>query len=192
MVTCEIDMADRHPPYGSWAEAAAGLAAAMDTAKVLQKDCTAAVNTGRVIAGCEGSLAERLTSGSYSGREPEVSEEELLAVADRALESRSIEIEEHELIGSVIAFGDTLVREVKEPRPDIVSVGADFTAEAAMEVAVLNGFSRVPVSGTGVDDMIGVVHVKDLMEAQMDSRGEVLVGEMARVPLFVPETKNAG
>ena len=147
---------------------------------------------GGAIARLLRSLAERLTPGSGGGGEPEVSEEELLAVADRALESHSIEVEEHELIGSVIAFGDTLVREVMVPRPDIVSVGADFTAAAAMEVAVLNGFSRVLVSGTGVDDMIGVVHAKDLMEAQMDSRGEVLVGEMARAPLFVPETKNAG
>ena len=150
------------------------------------------MSIGGAIARLLRSLAERLTPGSGGGGEPEVSEEELLAVADRALESHSIEVEEHELIGSVIAFGDTLVREVMVPRPDIVSVGADFTAAAAMEVAVLNGFSRVPVSGTGVDDMIGVVHAKDLMEAQMDSRGEVLVGEMARAPLFVPETKNAG
>ena len=108
------------------------------------------------------------------------------------LESRSIEAEEHELSESVIAFGDTLVREVMVPRPDIISVGADFTASAAMEVAVLNGFSRVPVSGTGIDDMVGVVHAKDLMEAQMDARGEVMVNELARAPLFVPETKNAG
>ena len=150
------------------------------------------MSIGGAIARLLRLLAERLTPGSVGGGEPEVSEEELLAVADRALESHAIEVEEHELIGLVIAFGDTLVREVMVPRPDIVSVGADFTATAAMEVAVLNGFSRVPVSGTGVDDMIGVVHAKDLMEAQMDSRGEVLVEEMARAPLFVPETKNAG
>ena len=150
------------------------------------------MSIGGAIARLLRLLAERLTPGSGGGGEPEVSEEELLAVADRALESHSIEVEEHELIGLVIAFGDTLVREVMVPRPDIVSVGANFTAAAAMEVAVLNGYSRVPVSGTGVDDMIGVVHAKDLMEAQMDSRGEVLVGEMARAPLFVPETKNAG
>ncbi|MEE2767692.1 MAG: hemolysin family protein [Actinomycetota bacterium] len=150
------------------------------------------MNIGGAVARLLQFVAKRLTAGSTQEEELEVSEEELLAVADRALESRSIEVEEHELIESVIAFGDTLVREVMVPRPDIISVGANFTASAAMEVAVLNGFSRVPVSGTGIDDMVGVVHAKDLMEAQMDSRGEVLVSELARTPLFVPETKNAG
>ena len=133
-----------------------------------------------------------LIRSAESDKEAVVSEEELLAVADLALRSQSIEAKEHELIGSVIAFGDTLVREVMVPRPDIVSVRADFTAAVAMEVAVLNGFSRVPVSGENIDDMVGVVHAKDLMEAQMENASGVLVQDLARPLLFVPETKNAG
>ena len=69
-----------------------------------------------------------------------VSEDELLETAKKALESKSIENDEHELIESVLAFGDTLVREVMTPRPDIVSVPDSFTVSAATEVAVLNGF----------------------------------------------------
>ena len=61
------------------------------------------MNLGRVVARLLRSIAERLTAGSTEEEDLEVSEEELLAVADRALESRAIEVEEHELIESVIA-----------------------------------------------------------------------------------------
>ena len=118
-----------------------------------------------------------------------VSEDELLETAKKALESKSIENDEHELIESVLAFGDTLVREVMTPRPDIVSVPDSFTVSAATEVAVLNGFSRVPVSSENLDEIVGVVFAKDMMEAQLDGDGETLVKTLARSPQFIPETK---
>ena len=121
-----------------------------------------------------------------------VSENELLETAKKALESKSIENDEHELIASVLAFGDTLVREVMTPRPDIVSVPDTFTVSAAMEVAVLNGFSRVPVSSDSLDEIVGVVFAKDMMEAQLDGDGEISVKTLARSPQFIPETKKAG
>ena len=121
-----------------------------------------------------------------------VSENELLETAKKALESKSIENDEHELIESVLAFGDTLVREVMTPRPDIVSVPDSFTVSAAMEVAVLNGFSRVPVSSENLDEIVGVVFAKDMMEAQLDGDGEISVKILARSPQFIPETKKAG
>ena len=120
-----------------------------------------------------------------------VSEDELLETAKKALESKSIENDEHELIESVLAFGDTLVREVMTPRPDIVSVPDSFTVSAAMEVSVLNGFSRVPVSSENLDEIVGVVFAKDMMEAQLDGDGEILVKTLARLPQFIPETKKA-
>ena len=120
-----------------------------------------------------------------------MSEEELLAVADRALESQAIDEEEHELVESVIAFGDTLVREVMVPRPDMVTVQSDATIAEAIEVAVRSGRSRVPVEGSGTDDLVGVVHAKDLMRAQFDGRGDDLVTDLARPTHDVPETKQA-
>jgi CBS domain containing-hemolysin-like protein len=118
-----------------------------------------------------------------------VSEEELLAMAGVAVESEAIDPEERALIESIIEFGDTVVREVMVPRPDMVTVAAEFRVADAMEVAILNGFSRLPASGGSVDDIVGIVYTKDLMRAERDGKGEVEVREIMRPAKFVPETK---
>lgn len=137
------------------------------------------------------SIAERIAPRRSQDSGPSVSEEELLAVADRALESQAIDEEEHDLVESVIAFGDTLVREVMVPRPDMVTVHSDATIAEAIEVAVRSGRSRVPIEGLGTDDLVGVVHAKDLMRAQFDGRGADPVTDLARPTHDVPETKQA-
>ncbi|GIT76338.1 MAG: membrane protein [Acidimicrobiaceae bacterium] len=136
-----------------------------------------------------GRPLARLLPGLRTGA-PSMSEEELLAVADRALASAP-STPRSRLIESVIAFGDTLVREVMVPRPDMECAAADLTVAEAIAVAARNGHSRVPVSGDGVDDIVGVVHAKDLMKAHLDGRDTEPVGSLARPPRFVPETKQA-
>jgi len=137
------------------------------------------------------SVSDRLLPRSARQVGPVVTEEELMAVADRALATHSIDEEEHELIESVIAFGGTMVREVMVPRPDIVGVENGCTVKAALEEAVAGGHSRIPVSGTGIDDIVGVVHVKDLASAHQDGRSGESVLEMSRTPKFIPETMKA-
>jgi putative hemolysin len=75
------------------------------------------------------------------------------------------------------------------PRTDMVTVTADFRVADAMEVVILNGYSRIPACGEGIDDVVGIVHAKDLMRAERDDREELPVGELARPAHFVPETK---
>jgi CBS domain containing-hemolysin-like protein len=120
---------------------------------------------------------------------PFLSEEELLAVADLAVEGEIIEAEERELIESLLEFGDTIVREVMVPRPDMVTVAGDFRTSDVVEVAIHNGFSRLPVTGTSIDDVAGVAYLKDLVRAERDGHGDAPVGSLARPPRFVPETK---
>src|ERR1700683_1160998 len=91
-----------------------------------------------------------------------VSESELLALADVATEEDVIEHSERALIHSIIEFGDTVVREVMVPRPDMVTVDADSSVEQAVDVAIAAGYSRIPVFGQGIDDILGLVLVKDL------------------------------
>jgi len=134
-------------------------------------------------------LTNVLLPGKGLKRGPYTSEEELLAVADLAVEEDVIEEEERELIESVIELGDTVVREVMVPRPDMVTVTSDFRVADAMEVVLLNGFSRLPVSRAGIDDIVGVVHAKDLMRAERDGSEERPVTDLARPAHFVPETK---
>jgi len=120
---------------------------------------------------------------------PFVSEEELLALADVAVEEDVIEEEERDLIEQIIEFGDTVVREVMVPRPDMVTVSADFRVDDVMEVMILNGLSRVPAVGEGIDDVVGVVYAKDLMRAGRDGDGGRPVSELMRPARFVPESK---
>jgi CBS domain containing-hemolysin-like protein len=120
---------------------------------------------------------------------PYVSEQELLALADVAVEEDVIEREERQLIHSIIEFGDTVVREVMIPRPDMVAIEARATVNDAMEVVMAAGFSRIPVYEQGIDDIHGLLYAKDLMRAVRDKRGDVQVRELSRPANFVPETK---
>ena len=120
---------------------------------------------------------------------PFISEEELLAVTAEAAEAEVIEHDERRLIESIIEFGDTVVREVMVPRPDMVTVNHDFRVADVMEVVILNGYSRIPVLGEGIDDVIGLVFAKDLMRAERDGREDEPVSEFVRPARPVPETK---
>jgi putative hemolysin len=117
------------------------------------------------------------------------SEEELLAVAEIGVEEGVIEEGERALIESIIEFGDTIVREVMVPRPDMVTVSAKFRVADVMEVFLLNGYSRLPVCGDGLDDVVGLAYAKDLMGAERDGKQDVQVGGLIRSARFVPETK---
>ena len=133
-------------------------------------------------------LANVIIPGKGLKEGPFVSEEELLAMADVAVEEDVIEREERALIHSIIEFGDTVVREVMVPRPDMVTVSAGTSVRDVMEIAITAGFSRIPAYEQGIDDIVGIVYVKDLMRAQRDS-GDRPVREFLRPPRFVPETK---
>jgi len=143
----------------------------------------------RVISRALIGLTNVLLPGKGLKEGPYTSEAELLAVADQAVEEAVIEAEERRLIESVIELGDTVVREVMVPRTDMITFPAEFRASDAMEVVIMNGLSRIPACGEGIDDVVGIVHAKDLMRADRDGQGDRPVGELARPARFVPETK---
>ncbi len=120
---------------------------------------------------------------------PFVSEEEILALADVAVEESVLDADERRLIGQIIDFGDTVVREVMVPRPDMVAVPQELRIADAMEVTLLHGYSRLPVLGADADDVVGIVYAKDLMRAERDGTEDDPVATLVRSPHFVPETK---
>jgi len=134
-------------------------------------------------------LSNVLLPGAGLKRGPFVSEQELLAMADVAAEEEVIEREEQALIRSIINFGDTVVREVMVPRPDMVAAAATQRVGEVIELAIAAGYSRIPVFGETIDDILGVVYTKDLMRAARDSRADSPVRVLAREAHFVPETK---
>ena len=131
----------------------------------------------------------RLLRASRRREVPQVSEEELLAMAEAAEASDAIEPEERELIGQIIEFGDTVAREVMVPRTDMVAMSNRHTVAEAIDIVIEHGYSRVPVYGEGIDDVVGVVHAKDLMRAERERGTDSAAVAVARIPHFVPETK---
>lgn len=119
---------------------------------------------------------------------PGVSEQELLALAQQAAEAEVIEPEESELIKSILAFGDTIVREVMVPRTDMAVVAEDFPAEAVAQVALLRGLSRFPVIDGTLDEISGVVHAFDAFRAIQDDE-PMTAAQLMRPAMFVPESK---
>ncbi len=134
-------------------------------------------------------LANVLVPGKGLKTGPFVSESELLATVDVATEGEVIEREERRLIHSIIEFGDTVVREVMVPRPDMVAVEARASVQDALEVALAAGYSRIPVYEQGIDDIVGILYTKDLIRASHDGKGDEPIRELVRAANFVPETK---
>ena len=98
---------------------------------------------------------------------------------------------EQELLDSVEDFGDTIVREIMVPRVDMATVAADSTLADAMTVLLARGYSRVPVRGRSIDDIVGVLYLKDTaraMHEKQDTFKTTSVTEIMRAVLFVPES----
>ncbi|MGI9624366.1 MAG: hemolysin family protein [Acidimicrobiales bacterium] len=119
----------------------------------------------------------------------DVAEEELLALAEEAAASAAIDEDERVLIESIIEFGDTVTAQIMVPRLDMVVVDAEFRIGDAIEIVILNGYSRVPVYREGIDDIAGIVHAKDLMRADRDGNANASVATIMREARFVPESK---
>jgi CBS domain containing-hemolysin-like protein len=97
--------------------------------------------------------------------------------------------EERRLITSVLEFSETIVREVMVPRTDMVTIDSNATSGEALDVVVEHGYSRVPVTGEGTDDIVGFAYAKDLLRIMDRGPGPQPVTELMRPVYFVPETK---
>ncbi len=99
---------------------------------------------------------------------------------------------EQELLDSVEEFGETIVREIMVPRIDMATVPVDANLTKAMSIFLARGYSRLPVIGSDVDDVRGVLYIKDvarLLHENPASMEGTLAGEVARTAIFIPESK---
>ncbi|MFM8626668.1 MAG: hemolysin family protein [Actinomycetota bacterium] len=137
-------------------------------------------------------LTNVVVKGKGLEQGPFVGEQEFLGIVEAAAEEKVIEHEERELIESIIEFGDTVVREVMTPRPDLITVDTGSTIEAALDVAFEHGFSRLPVmreDEDGNDDVVGIVYAKDMMRSARAGTAGGLVDGLVREARVIPETK---
>jgi len=134
-------------------------------------------------------LTNVLLPGKGLKEGPFVSEQELLGIVGAAAADDVIEHDERELIESIIEFGDTVVREVMVPRPDMAMIPHDATVTQALDLAIERGYSRLPVDGPEDDDVVGIAYTKDLIRAEREGGGNKSVQELVRRVRFVPENK---
>jgi putative hemolysin len=134
-------------------------------------------------------IANALLPGSGIAQGPYTSDEMIRAVADEAAAEDVIENQERTLIHSIIDFGDTIVRDVMVPRPDMVAVESHARIDDVVDIAIAAGYSRIPSFGQGIDDIVGVVFVKDLLRAEREQRAEDPVSTILREAQFTPESK---
>ena len=99
---------------------------------------------------------------------------------------------EQELLDSVEEFGETIVREIMVPRIDMATVPADFSLSKSMSVFLSRGYSRLPVVGKNIDDISGILYLKDVARILHESPKKMdatLASEIARPVIFIPESK---
>jgi CBS domain containing-hemolysin-like protein len=144
---------------------------------------------GRVLIAVANAVM-LLLPGKGLPKGPFVTEDEIRHMVDVAEEEEEIEEEERELIHSIFEFGDTVVREVMVPRPDMVTIPADATLREALDVIIKAGYSRIPIYEGDNDNIIGILYAKDLLKRIHESSSEELkVSSLGRAPSFIPEQK---
>ena len=137
-------------------------------------------------------LGNAITPGRGFREGPFATEVELRELVDLFEARGVVEHGERNMIHSVFGLGDTIVREVMVPRTEIVWIERDKTVEQALVLALRSGFSRIPVIGENVDDIVGLVYLKDLVgrtQDPNDPHGGPPVEEVLRPASFVPESK---
>ncbi len=121
-------------------------------------------------------------------------EEEIRNLVDQAHLEGLVPSDEHEMIHSVFELGDTLVRELMVPRTEMVWIEHDKSLRQGLSLALRSGFSRIPVVGEDLDDIVGIAYVKDLAKRSHDhheAEQTESVEENMRDATFVPEIKMA-
>lgn len=118
-----------------------------------------------------------------------VTEEQIMTMVDAGQEGGAIEKEEKDMIFSIFQLDDTLAREVMVPRIDILAFEDSISLVEATDKLLEAGFSRAPVYTESIDNVIGLVYIKDLLGAWRRGETELPITKILRDPYFVPEAK---
>lgn len=122
--------------------------------------------------------------------EPTVTETELIHMVGYGEEEGTIDESEKELIERAFAFGDLSVADVMSPRHAVFTLSATLTVEQAIKDLVASPYSRVPLHSDDPDEIIGVIHVRDVMIALASGQKTMPIGDISRPPYFVPENQS--
>jgi len=141
-----------------------------------------------LLRGSANGILRLLGARRPSERERVHSPEEILMLVEQSGKTGELDPEDARLIEGVFEFSEKNAREVMTPRTEMVAIPADATVEAAADTVARTGRSRYPVMGESLDDIVGVVHAKDILRA-LRAGGSQPVSSVARPAFFVPGTR---
>jgi len=137
-------------------------------------------------------LGNAVTPGKGFTEGPFTSEAELRELVDLAEARELIEAGERQMIHSVFELGDTIVKEVMVPRTEMVYIERGKTLRQGVSLALRSGFSRIPVIGDDVDDVVGILYLKDVIRRMYDNpkaQTNETVDALMRPPTYCPDSK---
>jgi putative hemolysin len=132
-------------------------------------------------------IGRGLLGAEWGNNQTLVTEEEIMTLVDAGEEGGMIEEEEKAMIYSIFQLGDTLAREVMSPRIDIQGLDERTSLIDATDAMLRTGYSRAPVFGDSIDNIVGLVYIKDLLAAWRQGRSNEPISKFIREPYFIPE-----
>ncbi|MFH1347315.1 MAG: hemolysin family protein [Candidatus Margulisiibacteriota bacterium] len=132
-----------------------------------------------------------LLGGKAPEKGPFITEDEIQLILAAGEKEGVIEEEERQMITSIFEFGDTVVREVMTPRPDISACSSDKSLEEVKNIIIESGHSRIPIYENNLDNIVGVIYAKDLLKGIMkeDEGKSRNIRDYLRPAVFIPEAK---
>jgi len=119
-----------------------------------------------------------------------LSEEEIKAIIQLGLEDGILDQEEKNMLQGVFSVSEKVVREIMTPRPDAVCIEANETIDGLISLIKDKGHSRIPLYEEKVDNIVGIIYAKDLLEIKESHKDAIQLRSIARPAVFIPETKN--
>ncbi|HXF33749.1 MAG TPA: hemolysin family protein [Candidatus Acidoferrales bacterium] len=136
------------------------------------------------------NLVVRMLHLAPASRGPFITEEDIRTLVDVGAEQKVLEEQERDLIHSIIEFGDTIAREVMTPRPDMVCVEVPQPPTRALDLVIAEGYSKLPAYDDTIDNVIGVVHDRELLISLANGTiSSAPMRSLMRPVMHVPETK---
>ena len=124
-----------------------------------------------------------------SNTPPPITEEEIKGVIDQGLEEKAIEKEEMELVHGALKFDDTVIRSVMTPRTKMFSLNSKMLLFEALSQINQSGHSRIPIFGNTSDDIVGFIHVRDVLKELEKDNKMASLEQIARKPVFASQEK---
>ena len=129
----------------------------------------------------------RLTGSSYHA--PPITEEEIKGIVEQGLADKAIEKEERELVRGALEFDDTVIRTVMTPRTRMFTLNSKMMLFEALPLINQSGHSRIPIYGKNKDDIVGFIHVRDVLKELERDNKMVVLERIARQPVFASQEK---